>query len=151
MPRALLTHESHCTETVRERRRAFNSRTRSQSSPLRPETERRVNPTPRSRMIKRDRCVAIGNGTESSSVSSDEQLSFSARRRWGGKKQKGPFSGNVPPSNISPCGHRSTAATFEQNRQMSICHRVGMCYFYLGYFYLHLFPWRQVTTLCLNT
>lgn len=119
--------------------------------PLRPETERRVNPTPRSRMIKRDRCVAIGNGTESSSVSSDEQLSFSARRRWGGKKQKGPFSGNVPPSNISPCGHRSTAATFEQNRQMSICHRVGMCYFYLGYFYLHLFPWRQVTTLCLNT
>lgn len=64
--------------------------------------------------------------------------------------RKGPFSGNVPPTDISPRS-RGSPATFGLNGQMSICHSAGMCYFYRDYFYLHLFPWRQVITFCLET
>lgn len=60
------------------------------------------------------------------------------------------FSGNMPPTSISPSSHRNTE-TFALNGQVSICHLVGMCYFYCDYFYLHLLPWRQVITFCLDT
>lgn len=60
------------------------------------------------------------------------------------------FSGNMPPTNISPSSRKSTV-TFALNGQTLICHLVGMCYFYCDYFYLHLFPWRQVITFCLDT
>lgn len=61
--------------------------------------------------------VAIGKGERHLGLAQMSNYPFQRTQK------KGPFSGNVPPTNISPCSRRNTA-TFALNGQTLICQTV---------------------------